>query len=52
MKCLRFYLEIDKDVPVDIISDPCKLKNVLLNILNNSVKYTEKGCIKVSIRTK
>ena len=40
LKCLKFELEIDMDVPNNILSDPDKIKNVLLNILNNSIKYT------------
>ncbi len=43
-----FTVTISKDVPPMINSDELRLKQVLLNLLNNSVKFTNKGHISLS----
>jgi len=42
-KGLSFSLEIDTEVPDGILADATKLKQVLVNLLGNSVKFTEEG---------
>ena len=43
---------MDRNVPILILSDPNKIKNVLLNILGNSIKYSNQGTIKIKISLK
>ena len=43
---------MDSNVPIMILSDPNKIKNVLLNILGNSIKYSNQGIIKLIISLK
>lgn len=43
---------MDSNVPILILSDPNKIKNVLLNILGNSIKYSDKGIVKIKISLK
>ncbi len=38
---------VDEDVPENIIGDPFRLRQVISNLLNNSVKNTEKGEIRL-----
>lgn len=47
-KNLDFILE-EKDKNILINADKARIRQVLINILNNSVKFTEKGSITISI---
>lgn len=38
-----------KNVPKILIGDSLKLKRILFNIIDNSIKYTDKGTIKIDI---
>jgi PAS domain S-box-containing protein len=48
-KNLKFEVEIAPDLPVQIIGDAYWLKQILLNLINNATKFTEKGSIKVHL---
>lgn len=47
-KKLDFYVEIDQSLPSVLFGDEKRIKQILLNILNNAVKYTEKGSVTLS----
>lgn len=48
---IRLYNNISPDVPMTILSDPTKLKQVLMNILGNALKFTNTGYVGMSINT-
>ena len=48
-KPVRFYTNIDAAIPNGLVGDEVRLRQVFLNLLSNSVKYTDKGHISVTI---
>jgi len=38
-----FNLEIDSDIPENLIGDPTKLSQIILNLINNALKFTHNG---------
>jgi len=51
-KELEFLVDTSKNVPVALVGDPLRLGQVLINLCNNAVKFTEQGEIVVSTRVK
>jgi len=48
-KPIRFYTNIDGQIPNSLIGDEVRLRQILINLLANAVKYTDKGHIGLSI---
>ncbi|WP_018127058.1 hybrid sensor histidine kinase/response regulator [Balneola vulgaris] len=46
---VELIYDIDEDVPAFIISDPVKLQQILVNLINNAIKFTEEGEVFVSV---
>ncbi|HEY6196678.1 MAG TPA: response regulator [Candidatus Eisenbacteria bacterium] len=49
-KHLALTYEVSPDVPARVVGDAGRLRQVLLNLLGNSVKFTEQGKITLSVR--
>ncbi|MEI3529933.1 MAG: response regulator [Bacilli bacterium] len=47
-KKINLEMDVAKDIPSKLFGDSGKLKQVMINILNNAVKYTSEGTIKVT----
>jgi len=46
-KKLNFRLEYDPSLPEFVLGDPFRLKQILIHLLENAVKYTQKGNIEL-----
>jgi two-component system, chemotaxis family, CheB/CheR fusion protein len=49
-KNLEFTKEYDDTIPQKIVGDPMRLRQIILNLISNAVKFTAKGKITMSIK--
>ena len=47
---IEFIIDYDQSIPKALIGDQLRLKQVLVNLLDNAVKFTEKGEIKLTCK--
>ena len=48
-KLIRFFTNIDGNIPNGLFGDEVRMRQILLNLLSNAAKYTDKGNISLSI---
>src|SRR5271163_1629507 len=48
-KHLELICDIDPDVPEDIVADPTRLRQIVVNLIGNAIKFTEKGEIGIGV---
>jgi signal transduction histidine kinase/CheY-like chemotaxis protein len=48
-KNLEFLIATQHDIPPNLIGDPLRLGQILINLVNNAVKFTERGEVLVTV---
>ncbi|MDP1623725.1 MAG: two-component regulator propeller domain-containing protein [Bacteroidales bacterium] len=49
-KNLRLLVEIEKDFPQHVLIDEIRMRQILLNLIGNSVKFTKRGYIRLGLK--
>ncbi len=49
-KGLEFHIDVDPMLPAQLIGDEVKIKQILINLLTNAIKYTREGSVTLSIQ--
>ncbi|MCA9124433.1 MAG: response regulator [Planctomycetaceae bacterium] len=48
-KCLSFRVRTKGEIPETVQTDPTRLREVLINLIDNAIKFTESGTVSVSV---
>ena len=48
-KGLELIVNIARDVPPNLLGDPLRLGQILINYANNAVKFTDRGEVEISV---
>jgi len=51
-KPINFKLSVDENLPLKLLGDELRLKQILNNLLSNAIKYTDKGQVHLSVNYK
>ncbi|KAA9032420.1 hybrid sensor histidine kinase/response regulator [Niallia endozanthoxylica] len=51
-KEMTFLIDFPSDIPETILLDEVRIRQILLNLVGNAIKFTEKGYVKLSIEAK
>jgi signal transduction histidine kinase/CheY-like chemotaxis protein len=49
-KPLDFLVTVDSGIPAELIGDDVRVRQILINLLNNAIKYTSEGYVALDIR--
>lgn len=49
-KGLAFGIDVDPQIPNKLYGDKVRMRGIFINLLNNAVKYTEKGSVRFSAK--
>ncbi|AVR44045.1 hybrid sensor histidine kinase/response regulator [Christiangramia fulva] len=49
-KKTKIHFDFDQSIPKNLIGDPLKISQILINLIGNSIKFTENGDIWISVK--
>ena len=48
-KGLQFNVDLDQQLPPTLIADSARLKQVIINLISNAIKFTDHGVVKIDV---
>ena len=49
-KKLDFNIDVSPEIPAELIGDEVRIKQILINIINNAIKYTKEGSVSLTVQ--
>ena len=49
-KNLELHIDVSQDLPSQLYGDEVRIKQILINVINNAIKYTQEGSVTFSIQ--
>ncbi len=49
-KKLDFNVDVSPDIPAELIGDEVRIKQILINVINNAIKYTKEGSVSLTVQ--
>ena len=49
-KKLEFHVDVSPDLPNELVGDEVRIKQILINVVNNAIKYTREGSVTLSVQ--
>ena len=50
-KGLDFQVNVSPEIPAELFGDEIRIKQILINVLNNAIKYTNSGTVSLSVQS-
>ncbi|WP_195250941.1 ATP-binding protein [Romboutsia sp. 1001713B170207_170306_H8] len=50
-KDIDFLVEVDSNIPYKLFGDEIRLRQIIINLVNNAIKFTKKGYVKLRIES-
>ena len=49
-KGLDFHVNVAPEIPAELFGDEVRIKQILINVINNAIKYTKEGSVTLSVQ--
>ena len=49
-KKLDFNVDVSPDIPAELVGDEVRIKQILINVINNAIKYTKEGSVSLTVQ--
>jgi signal transduction histidine kinase/CheY-like chemotaxis protein len=49
-KCIDFLVDISTDFPQGVFMDPVRIRQIIMNLVGNSIKFTERGYVRITAK--
>lgn len=51
-KKIEFAVDCDPDIPDHLLGDPARIRQIMINLLTNAIKYTNEGGVLLTLRSR